>query len=283
MLTVTPQPADLDRVRFIAADMDHTLLDEDGKLPELPDGVYNRVLALQDLGVRFAIASGRPLMTLKALFPRLMPKIMLIGDNGGIICDCGEVIYQGELPVADYQRMIALTHERGDIGMICTAESIYIEGAYRHYDEVFREFYYHITYVEDLTELSPLADKYTVYLPEGDSVERLADTYGPAFGEEFDVVSSGPVWLDFSPKGMNKGGAMRQVSELLGISTDEMMAFGDAFNDAQMLKTVGFGYAMANALPGVEKFARYVAPSNADHGVLKVIDQVIEAKRQATR
>ena len=71
------------------------------------------------------------------------------------------------------------------------------------------------------------------------------------------------------------------MSELLGIDIADMMAFGDTFNDAAMLETVGFGYIVANATPGMERYARLVAPSNVDHGVLTVMDQVIAAKRAA--
>lgn len=282
MFQPTDPPANLARVRFVAADMDNTLLDENGKLPELPDGVYDRVVALAERGVAFAIASGRPLVTLRALFPRLTPRILLIADNGGIICDKGHVIYQGNLPVGDYQRMVELAHANGDIGMVCAAEATYVERRYRHLHDELSRFFYAIDYVDDLSDVTARADKFTVYLPQENSIERREQVYGPAFGKEFSVVTSGSVWVDITPAGQDKGGAMRHASELLGIPLADMMAFGDTFNDAAMLETVGFGYMMANASPGMERHARYVAPSNAEHGVLRVIDQLLAAKNAPT-
>lgn len=276
MFEVTPEPEGLDRVRFIAADMDNTLLDGEGNLPE---GVYERVRALDELGVTFAIASGRPLVTLRELFEPLQSKVMLIGDNGGVICDHGTVIYQADLPAAQYQRVRAFADACGDIAMICAADATYFNERDRGYDDVFATFYYRRTYVPSLADIAPAADKFTLYLPKGDAVERAATDYVPAFGDELSVLTSGPVWIDVTPKGMNKGSAMRRVSELAGIPLADMMAFGDTFNDAAMLETVGFGYLVANATPGMERYARHVAPSNVEHGVLKVIDQVIAAKR----
>ena len=276
MFQVTPPPADLDRVRFVAADMDNTLLDGGGKLP---DGVYERVCALDELGVTFAIASGRPLVTLRALFPRLRSRIVLIGDNGGIIANRDEVIYQADLPADVYHEVLAFAEERGDCSMICAADATYFFERDRRYDDEFAKFYYERAYVEDLADVSPQADKFTIYLPEGDSVEKVRDVYGPAFGDRLSVVSSGPVWIDITPKGMDKGSAMRHASELLDIDVADMMAFGDTFNDAAMLDTVGFSYLVANATPGMEAHAKYVAPSNVEHGVLTVIDQLIAAKR----
>ncbi len=45
--------------------------------------------------------------------------------------------------------------------------------------------------------------------------------------------------------------AMRKIGELLDVDTSEMMAFGDNFNDAEMLKTVYYSYIVANAQPGM--------------------------------
>ena len=278
MFEVTPEPHDLARVRFIASDMDNTLLDGEG---QLPDGVFERVVALSELGVTFAIASGRPLVTLRALFPRLRSQIVLIGDNGGVISNRDEVIYQAELPVADYQRMVRFANGFGDIPTIISPDTAYLAERDRGYDDVFATFYYDRAYVEDLATVSAVADKFTIYLPGEDSIPRAEADYEPAFGKDFSVVTSGSVWIDITPKGMDKGGAMRHVSELLGIDIADMMAFGDTFNDAAMLETVGFGYIVANATPGMERYARLVAPSNVDHGVLTVMDQVIAAKRAA--
>ena len=276
MFQVTEQPHDLSRVQFVAADMDNTLLDENG---ELPEEIFGRVEALSELGVTFAIASGRPLVTLQALFPELRHKIMLIGDNGGVISNKGTIVYQADLPASGYGPMIELAHSRGDSCMLCATETVYFDEDDRANDEVYATFYYERTYVPNLEDVSPQADKFTIYLPEGDSVEKVREVYGPAFGDAYTVASSGPVWIDITPKGMDKGAAMRHVSELLAIPLDNMMAFGDTFNDAEMLKAVGFGYMMANATPGMERYADYVAPSNVKHGVIQVIDQLIAARR----
>ena len=51
----------LEDIKLIASDMDHTLLTEESKLP--PD-FSNYVERLDQKGIRFAIASGRPMYTL---------------------------------------------------------------------------------------------------------------------------------------------------------------------------------------------------------------------------
>lgn len=276
MFKVSKVPAGLSRVRLIATDMDNTLLDGESRLPE---GLYERVLELRRLGVAFAIASGRPIATLLDQFPRLGPEVVLIGDNGGAICDRGELVEWADLPVADYQHMIGLAREHGDVPMVCCKDETVFEERHRRYDAEYAVYYHRRRYVADITTLADPADKFTIFMPGGNAVARIEEVYAPALGERFNVVAGGARFIDIMNKGVDKGEAMRRLSELEGIDLDDMMAFGDTFNDAGMLAAVGFGYMMANATPGMERYARYVAPSNLEHGVLTVIDQVIAAKR----
>ena len=53
------------------------------------------------------------------------------------------------------------------------------------------------------------------------------------------------------------------------------MAFGDQMNDAEMLQTVSYSYCMANSATELKSFARYVAPSNDEDGVLHIIKKII--------
>ena len=52
-------------------------------------------------------------------------------------------------------------------------------------------------------------------------------------------------------------------------------AFGDGFNDTMMLKTVGMGVAMANAMPEVKKAADRLTDSNDEEGVARFIEKYI--------
>ena len=276
MFDVTPQPAGLERVRFVAADMDHTLLKEDQSLPE---GLEQRIDALAELGVTFSAASGRPLYTLHDLLGHLADKIMFICDNGGLISRSGEVLYQANMPVATYHTLARACHEQGAIGLVCATDACYIEGEYERYDKCFREFYTNIAYVDDLEQVSAPADKFTVYFPENNAYERCHDIMGSVDGANFSYACGDIMWLDIMPAGINKGSAMRRVSELLGLGLDEMCAFGDAANDAEMIDEVGFGYVMANAGEVMAPHAKLVAPANDECGVLQVMDQIVAARQ----
>lgn len=72
---------------------------------------------------------------------------------------------------------------------------------------------------------------------------------------------------DVTIRGMDKGDAVRRILEYYGITRDDAYAFGDGMNDITMLKAVGYGIAMGNALDAVKKAADYVTSDIMDDGV----------------
>ena len=84
------------------------------------------------------------------------------------------------------------------------------------------------------------------------------------FGSEIKVVTSGNIWIDFIAPGTNKGTALLKLLDVLQIRPEECMAFGDQYNDVEMLQTVGTSYAMSNSAPGISYYSTYVTDSVED-------------------
>ena len=81
--------------------------------------------------------------------------------------------------------------------------------------------------------------------------------------------------IEVNAEGVHKGMALLKLGEIFGISREEIAAFGDGFNDTMMLKTVGMGVAMANAMPEVKKAADRLTDSNDEEGVARFIEKYI--------
>ena len=84
------------------------------------------------------------------------------------------------------------------------------------------------------------------------------------FSSEIKVVTSGNIWIDFIAPGTNKGTALLKLLDVLQIRPEECMAFGDQYNDVEMLQTVGTSYAMSNSAPGIFYYSTYVTDSVED-------------------
>ena len=77
--------------------------------------------------------------------------------------------------------------------------------------------------------------------------------------------------LEVNAAGTSKGNALAMLCEKLGITPDEVMAFGDAANDMDMLRFAGCSVAMGNASDEVKGICRYVTGTNVEHGVAQAI------------
>ena len=90
-----------------------------------------------------------------------------------------------------------------------------------------------------------------------------------------EITGALPMNLEINAAGVNKGKAMIELGKVLGISREEIMAFGDGNNDLKMLKEVGTGVAMENAIPSLKEAADYVTLSNDEEGVAKFIEKYV--------
>lgn len=263
-------------IRLIATDMDNTLLTSEGKLPP---GLDERLKKLKTAGIKFAIASGRPLYTLKALFPQQHDEMILICDNGGMVAHEGEIIFDSEIPATNYQEMVrqTLAHTGAEgVAIICGVDSAYVAAEHVPHLDYLKTFYKELTVVPDLSAVTALADKFTIYFPNNNAREAYDEWVTEAFGDDFSVTVTDLMWIDIMNKGVDKGAALRFIGKKFGITTDQMMAFGDTYNDIEMLQTVGHSYLVANASDDMQEHAKHRAPSNDEYGVLQVIDEVLK-------
>lgn len=275
------EDADLGGIGVVACDMDNTLLADDGSMPE---GMEGRIRALDEAGVVFAAASGRPLYTLRDMFGGLDERMAFISDNGAAVVLRGEVVYQSLLEPAVVQELVGFTLGLGHgTPIACGLDACYVRTCDRGYDEIFRRFFHSIVYVDTLDDLCERqgvdVNKFTVYLPAADAVSVRDEAFVPAFGERLSVTCGGAVWIDVMRAGVDKGTGLARLCERVGVSPADAAAFGDTDNDVEMLELAGHSYLMANAEPRMEPHARFRAPSNNDRGVAMVVDRILSARR----
>ena len=95
----------------------------------------------------------------------------------------------------------------------------------------------------------------------------------------FFATHSGAPFLEILAPGVHKAWGLARLCGLLGIERSEVLAFGDATNDAEMLRWAGRGVAMANAEPETLVSADEVTLSNDEDGVAVVIEALLTEAR----
>lgn len=91
----------------------------------------------------------------------------------------------------------------------------------------------------------------------------------------FEATLSGAPFVEVMAEGVTKATGLTRLCMHLGIDRTEVVAFGDALNDVEMLRWAGRGVAMADAEPLVQDAADETTASNADDGVAQVIERLL--------
>ncbi|MFI5930798.1 Cof-type HAD-IIB family hydrolase [Actinoplanes sp. NPDC051494] len=266
-------PVDL---RLVVVDMDGTLLDEHGRVP---DALWPLLDDMRARGVVFAPASGRQYATLAREFERAIDGMSFIAENGSYVVRDGVELSSDVLDPAFVREVIgalrALTAAGSDLGVVvCGKRSAYVERT----DDAFLgeagRYYAALSTVDDLLAVGDDFLKVAVYdfaNAERDTAPHLARFHDGTRR----VVVSGPHWIDLMSATADKGAAVRRLQAELGITAAQTAAFGDYLNDLEMLDAAGLSFAMADAHPEVAARARYRAPSHRDHGVVTVLADLL--------
>ncbi|WGE71692.1 Cof-type HAD-IIB family hydrolase [Actinobacillus equuli subsp. haemolyticus] len=122
--------------------------------------------------------------------------------------------------------------------------------------------------VEKLTNVHKI-----LVMGEADEILRLEALLKRLF-PQFSIHRSKAEYLEIMNRNATKSAAIRFMQKRLGIVTEHIVAFGDNFNDLDMLQYVGFSVAMANAPDEIKAAASYVTASNNEDGIALVLDKL---------
>ena len=81
--------------------------------------------------------------------------------------------------------------------------------------------------------------------------------------------------IEINAAGCTKGAGIRAFCQKSGIPLERCVGFGDESNDIDMMRTVGCGVAMGNAIPIIKELAKHVTASNTEDGVAKFIEEYV--------
>ena len=261
-------------IRLVVADMDGTLLDADGVVPER---LWPLLDLMRERDIAFCPASGRQYATLLRLFESHADGMVFIAENGACVVRDGVEVSSDPLEAGAVRDLVAATRglaaEGLDLGaVLCGTRTAWIERADEAFLEQLRPYYASVGTVPDLGAVTEHVVKVAVHAL--DRSEEVAAGLA-SFAAAFQVVVSSPSWVDVMNRGTNKGTALRRLQESLGVTADETIVFGDYLNDLEMLDEAALSFAMDNAHATVLERARHRAPSNRDHGVVHVLESLL--------
>jgi Cof subfamily protein (haloacid dehalogenase superfamily) len=193
----------------------------------------------------------------------------------------GKVIFKSLLKTAIYQDIIRVMIDHTDgIPILCGLDAAVISATNAEHIDFLSTFYSQIKTTETLDRFVTDADKLTIYFPNHNSKSVYEEIFKPRYGADLSVTVGDTIWIDIMNKDIDKGKAIAYLGQHLGLMSEQMMAFGDTYNDIEMLEAVKYSYLVANASDDMSQYAQFVTDSNDNYGVSKVIQQVIDAGGQ---
>lgn len=269
-------------LRLVASDIDGTLVRAD---KTASDRTRRALAQIQADGVTVVLVTARPAHTVEALADQIGVSGLALCSNGAVIYDLAlrEIVRHTPLAVETARLLIVTLREI--VPEVCFAfvrgPRFACEPAYKliadpadHADGFLAS-----ALLDDALILCEEAPTKLVVRHPTIHVDDLLIRVRGLGLDGFEATHSGASFVEVAAAGVTKAWALAALCDDLGISADEVVAFGDAPNDLPMLQWAGRGIAVANAHPTVLAAVQEVAPSNEDDGVAVILEQLIAGLR----
>lgn len=256
------------KVKLIVSDVDGTLVNNSNQIGELTKEIVPK---LKKKGVVMSLASQRIYSSLIPIAANLDIEIPLISLNGALVKGrSGEVLSKSVINPQKVAKAVSLARESLVRVALC------------HNDE--------IIYTDDNSVLKDFMSRVgTTY--------RLVDSYEPFMNDVLEIILMGnekeavkkiqrkmkfpfnfslklkyyrsntmnKVYnLEILKKGVTKRTGLQVLSKHLGIKKNEVLVFGDWYNDRDLFDFGGFNVALNNAVPELKEKANYITEKTND-------------------
>ena len=261
-------------VKIIFSDIDGTFLNSKKKVTDLTS---QAVKTLQEKDIKFVLVSAR---MSEAIYPIIdeinLPRIPVICYNGAFILnDDGKVLNNKKISAENVKKILPEISKWQDISVGYYSEKDWFVEKIDHrieYEINSTKVQAEISDFESLLEKNILPNKIFVRC-EPPTCKEMEFILGEKF-KNLNIVRSAPHLLEIMDKTVSKANGIKILLDYYEISKDEAVAFGDNYNDIEMLKYIPRSVAMANAPDGVRKYARFITDSNDDSGIYTYLKKI---------
>lgn len=264
--------------RLIALDLDGTLNNSKGRITPK---TKQALIQAQEKGAKIVLASGRPLPGLyqnarELEFDRFDGYLLCF--NGARICTWKEkqIIYDQTMSpgmaqlVYDYNRrndynMVIMSYEGEDV----LAEDA---NAYRVQEEAALN-HMNVRVVPSVRNTLRHPVNKLLFAAAPDYLADIEMEFKRPFVGQLSIYRSAPFYLEVMATGIDKARSMERLAKHMRIDRNQIIAFGDGYNDLTMIEYAGVGIAMGNAVDELKKKADGITASNDEDGIALALEE----------
>ncbi len=271
------------KIAAVCTDIDGTLLDS---RRELSARTIQAVKRINDAGIPLILASSRMPGAMRHLQEQLgiLNQPMICFNGGYVMVDQGESSSTAILNSVTIPLSICST-----IGELVAGTSIHVS--------LFTEDQWFAPVVDEWTQREQTITKVNAIILPYASVmsqwktadlgahkvmcmgeeRQIADLYSnlyQRFFEDLHVYRSRPTYLEIAPKTVSKATALKLLmKERFNTDLSQVMAFGDNYNDVDMIRDAALGIAVGNAIQEVKDVAKEITLTSKEDGVAIAIEK----------
>ena len=253
-------------IKMVVLDLDGTLLASDKSISAYNLAIIEKCRAK---GIKIVIATARSEKSAERSIMLVRPDAMILNGGALVIKSSGEIIYKKLISAETTDGIINACMNNKNAGDITveTEQDYYV--SYREAAD--HPDYMHGVYHDFGKPLSQKSYKIVVEIFDRETAAEIGSKYSECSVIQF----SGEHWHRFARKEAGKMAAVKVISKDEKIGIDEIAAFGDDYNDVEMLRECGTGIAMANGIDEAKLAAKYVCGNNDEDGVGRWIEEYI--------
>lgn len=289
-------------IKLVACDLDGTLFNSN---MAVSNANAQAVKNAQENGIEFLIATGRAPRESRSILRDANLKTGFINLNGALVFnEQNQLMVKHGISKAKALEIIKLLHRENFYFEILTENQVYTENLDQRIANV----------AHLMVDLNPLLDfRQAVAISAGNkSILNMKQV--PSFEEllqdpkieimkfiAFDargheafvdvkkeiahmgnlvVTSSSSSNIEINDAQAQKGIALLDYAKLKNIKREEIAAIGDNLNDESMIRDVGIGVAMGNAIPAIKHLAQIVTKNNNEDGVAYILNRFVKENKQ---
>jgi hypothetical protein len=270
-------------VKLICTDIDGTLLNKEREVDNYTAEVFNKL----DKSIKVVLASSRMPKALFHIQQKLNAELMpLICYNGALVLssrgtfDLEKVISSVTIQAKQVQAMMDLARAQ-DVHISIFQNNTWLASAIDFYaqreinntrvqpDGLLKDFS-----AEALNAFIQNGAHKLMLMGKPESIDIIQNSL--LQNTEVAVWRSKDIYLEVTPSTNKSEGLatlLAKLPEFATIKRENVMAFGDNYNDMELLKEAGFGIAVGNSVPALKDIAYAVTKPNTEHGVAFYIEQ----------
>lgn len=262
-------------VKIILSDIDGTFLRKDKSVPEMHEKALKEILAQ---GIEFAFVSAR---MPEAIYPITdgikLPHTAVISYSGAMVLTADEkILYDKRMPLEDTKNILsAMENGWKNISInYYTGRKWYVRKIDERvqYEIKITQATAEIAEFEDLIAKNILPNKILI-MCEPPTCEEMETKLSAQF-PKLNVVRSAPHLLEIMDKSVSKATGIEVLLKHYGFSVDEAIAFGDNYNDIEMLEYIPQSVAMGNAPEKILQIAKNVTDTSEVGGIFTYLKKI---------